>query len=472
MAHKILLFLGAGMNVGTSSLALFRSQGYKIAAVARTIKPNVKAYADMVLTADFSDPRVMEPIFEKVKQELGVPNVVVYNPYSWSLGPVPSNPVSAPLQDFQRDLAINTVSAYAAAQAAVRGFGELPEEVKKTFIYTGNSGPTHITPEFLMLGLGKSSSWYLIQTLVATPSFASKGYRFYYVDERTPDGKAMHHISGPGHAEFFLELAENEGQKEPMATFVLVLGATSGIGWALAEKIVADGKHAIVVGRRQEKLDEFQKKHGSDKVSTVAFDITKLEEIPSFVKDVTSKHPDLDSVFLNSGIQRGFDFSKPETVDLDVLEMEFRTNYLSYMHLTTAFIPFLQKQDKETSLIYTTSGLALLPLPRCPNYCASKAALHHMILVLRHQLANGPGNIKVIEIFPPAVQTELHDAKHQPDIKDGGNIGMPLSEFTDEAWKGLVEGKDQIPVGFVGKAFDAFENKRQEMYKQVFLSQL
>lgn len=252
---------------------------------------------------------------------------------------------------------------------------------------------------------------------------------------------------------------------------VLVLGATSGIGWALAEKIVEDGKHAIIVGRRQEKLDEFQKKHGSDKVSSIVFDITKLDEIPKFVKDVTSKHPDLDSIFLNSGIQRGFDFSKPETVDLDMLEMEFRTNYLSYMHLTTAFIPFLQKQDKETSLIYTTSGLALMPLPRCPNYCASKAALHHMILVLRHQLASGPGNIKVIEIFPPAVQTELHDAKHQPDIKDGGNIGMPLTEFTDEAWKGLVEGKDQIPVGFVGKAFDAFENKRQEMYKQIFLSQ-
>ncbi|RAR08965.1 NAD(P)-binding protein [Stemphylium lycopersici] len=252
---------------------------------------------------------------------------------------------------------------------------------------------------------------------------------------------------------------------------VLVLGATSGIGWALAEKIVQDGKHAIIVGRRQEKLDEFQKAHGSEKVTSYVFDITKLNEIPQFVKDVTTKHPDLDCVFLNSGIQRGFDFSKPETIDLDVLELEFRTNYLSYMHLTTAFIPFLQAQEKkQTSLIYTTSGLALMPMPRCPNYCASKAALHHMILVLRHQLANGPGNIKVIEIFPPSVQTELHDAKHQPDITDGGNIGMPLSEFTDEAWKGLVEGKDQIPVGFTSKAFDEFENKRQQMYKQIFLS--
>ena len=71
-----------------------------------------------------------------------------------------------------------------------------------------------------MLGIGKSSTWYLIQTMVATPSFASKGYRFYYVDERTPEGKAMHYVSGPGHAKFFLELAEKEEQGEPLATFV------------------------------------------------------------------------------------------------------------------------------------------------------------------------------------------------------------------------------------------------------------
>ncbi|KAL1592435.1 hypothetical protein SLS59_009788 [Nothophoma quercina] len=250
---------------------------------------------------------------------------------------------------------------------------------------------------------------------------------------------------------------------------ILVLGATSGIGWALAEKIVQDGKHVIIVGRRQEKLDEFASKHGKDKVSTKAFDITKLDEIPKFVQDITKEHPDLDSVILNSGIQRGFDFSKPDTVDLDVLELEFRTNYLSYMHLTTAFIPFLQKKDNETSLIYTTSGLALLPLPRCPNYCASKAALHHMILVLREQLRAGPGNIKVIEIFPPAVQTELHDAKHQPDIKDGGNIGMPLNEFTNETWKKLTNGDEQIPVGFVSNAFEKFEKTRQGMFHDIMM---
>ncbi|CAN9174159.1 unnamed protein product [Alternaria alternata] len=243
MAQKTLLFLGAGPNVGAATLSLFKTKGYKIAAVARTIKPDIEANADICLTADFSDPSVMGQIFEKVEQKLGVPNVVVYNPYSWSMGPDPENPVSAPLQDFQKDLAINSVSAYAAAQAAVAGFNKLPKDVKKTFIYTGNNGNTlvgrghvfekiatcllsQVTPMFLMLGIGKTSAWYMIQTLAASSSLASKGCRFYYVDERTPVGKAMFHVSGPAHAEYFLELAEKEGRSETLATFVRGKGYT------------------------------------------------------------------------------------------------------------------------------------------------------------------------------------------------------------------------------------------------------
>jgi short-subunit dehydrogenase involved in D-alanine esterification of teichoic acids len=130
----------------------------------------------------------------------------------------------------------------------------------------------------------------------------------------------------------------------------------------------------------------------------MVFDITKLAEIPSFAANVTKQHPDLDCVLINSGIQRGFNFAKPESIDLDVIELEMQTNYISYIHLLKAFLPFLQKQEKETSVAFTTSGLALIPIPRCPNYCASKAALHHLILSLRYQLKNGPGNVKVFII--------------------------------------------------------------------------
>ena len=62
--------------------------------------------------------------------------------YSWSQGPDPSNPLSAPVEDFQKDLATNTASAYAAAQAAIKGFEKLPDNVLKTLIFTGNLGDT------------------------------------------------------------------------------------------------------------------------------------------------------------------------------------------------------------------------------------------------------------------------------------------------------------------------------------------
>ena len=64
---------------------------------------------------------------------------------------------------------------------------------------------------------------------------------------------------------------------------VLVLGATSGIGKAIASRLVKEGSFVVVVGRRKENLVEFVHEHGKDKSSAVPFDITELEKIPNFV---------------------------------------------------------------------------------------------------------------------------------------------------------------------------------------------
>lgn len=69
---------------------------------------------------------------------------------------------------------------------------------------------------------------------------------------------------------------------------VLVLGATSGIGLALAEKFIENGSHVIAVGRRKENLDSFVSKHGKEKASSIQFDITDLSSIPSFAEGSVS----------------------------------------------------------------------------------------------------------------------------------------------------------------------------------------
>ncbi|KIX93797.1 uncharacterized protein Z520_10422 [Fonsecaea multimorphosa CBS 102226] len=246
---------------------------------------------------------------------------------------------------------------------------------------------------------------------------------------------------------------------------VVVIGATSGIGEALAKRLLDDGSFVIAVGRRKENLAALVEQYGHDKAQAVPFDITKLESIPHFATNIMNTHPDVDCIMLNSGIQRKSDFSDPDSIDVDVLNLEFTTNYLAQLALTKAFLPFLQKKDKESALIYVSSVLALVPIVRCANYCASKAALHQFILCLRQQLKGS--NVKVAEVFPPAVQTELHDEKHQPDIKNGRSIGMPLDEFTDKAYTGLASGQEQVPVGQGEQVFNAFELKRQEVFAQM-----
>ena len=206
------------------------------------------------------------------------------------------------------------------------------------------------------------------------------------------------------------------------------------------------------------------KQYGSSKSDAVAVDISKTEQIPDFAHKIIEQHGDLDCVLVNSGIQRGADFGHPDDIDMSVIQQELTVNYVAPLALTKAFLPHLQSKPGKAAIMFTTSGLALVPILRCPNYCATKAGLHQFILCLREQLKES--RVKVVEIYPPAVQTELHDAKHQPNIKDGHKIGMPLDDFVKEAFAGLSNGDDQVPVGLAKKSFDAFEVKRQEMFAQ------
>lgn len=64
---------------------------------------------------------------------------------------------------------------------------------------------------------------------------------------------------------------------------VLLIGATSGIGAALGDKIIEGGAHVIAVGRRQDRLDAFVAKHGAEKTSSIRFDVTDHAGTDAFI---------------------------------------------------------------------------------------------------------------------------------------------------------------------------------------------
>ncbi|KAM0473704.1 hypothetical protein ACHAPX_008109 [Trichoderma viride] len=76
-------------------------------------------------------------------------------------------------------------------------------------------------------------------------------------------------------------------------------------------------------------------------------------------------------------------------------------------------------------------------------------------------------NVKIIEIFPPSVQTELHDARHQPDLKNGAQIGMPLEEFAQAAHDAIVRGEEDIVIGAAEEWYYSFEPLRRERFNEL-----
>lgn len=94
---------------------------------------------------------------------------------------------------------------------------------------------------------------------------------------------------------------------------VVIIGATSGIGRALAIKLHSAGKTIIVTGRREENLNSLSKELGHERVYTVPWDITDLEGMPAMVEAIVGKYGDrINAVVVVSGVQRTTDFTKPE----------------------------------------------------------------------------------------------------------------------------------------------------------------
>ncbi|TAQ91473.1 hypothetical protein B7494_g164 [Chlorociboria aeruginascens] len=217
MSAPIILILGAGPNVGASVFQKFATHGYKTALVSRTQR-SLSPSPDVAITADISSPAAIKPIFDEVREKLGVPDVVVYNAYGNAMS---QSPWLVPLADFEKNLALNTTSVYAAIHECISSWEEAKTPgngVGKTFIYTGNRLNIEPMPLFMSMGVGKTATAQLIRTL--TIGFAGK-YRFYYADERKANGAPISlEISGKAAAEFYYELVQRKEQGNWNAKFV------------------------------------------------------------------------------------------------------------------------------------------------------------------------------------------------------------------------------------------------------------
>ncbi|TFK57383.1 NAD(P)-binding protein [Heliocybe sulcata] len=241
---------------------------------------------------------------------------------------------------------------------------------------------------------------------------------------------------------------------------ILVIGATAGIGRALALSLLAlPSKPTVIVsGRRRSRLDELAK----EGLEVVHCDVdADRDTLDKFVSIVLDKYPQLDSVVFSAGIQHEFDFTHPETVDLDAFTSEINTNYIAIVTMIKYFLPHLLRKGSKGQpcfIIPVSSQLGILPAPWVPCYAATKAALHSYTISLEAQMRGT--NVNVIEIAPPLVESELHD--HQGKSPSLSKMWMPLDKFTEHIMKGLLRGDSFITAGSGEKFFSRFEEGKAE----------
>jgi uncharacterized oxidoreductase len=234
---------------------------------------------------------------------------------------------------------------------------------------------------------------------------------------------------------------------------VLITGGASGIGLALAEHLLKARNEVILCGRREEKLLEAQRKH--PELKTRVCDVSKETQRTALFKWATKEFPRLNVLVNNAGIQRRFAIA--EDRKWKPVHDEIAINLEAPVHLSALFIPHLLKQE-HPAILNVTSGLAFTPMAIAPIYCATKAALHSFTLSLRHQLAPTP--IQVIEIIPPAVNTDLGGAGLH-------TFGVPIEEFINAVMMGLRQGDPEIAYGFSQRSSSASRAELDEIFQRM-----
>lgn len=235
---------------------------------------------------------------------------------------------------------------------------------------------------------------------------------------------------------------------------VLVTGGATGIGYSMAEYFLRNGNNVIIIGRRRDRLMEAQKKHPELNIMTC--DIASDEDRIKLIDWISANFTNLNILVNNAGIQREIDFTKGIR-DFLSGDDEIAINLSAPIILTGLFVPVLTGKEN-AAVVNISSGLGFIPSARTPVYSATKAGMHAFSMALRYQLAKT--GIKVFEIIPPAVDTELNP---EGRAKRGYfKVDLKPDAFVEGVMKSFKE--DVYEIGY-GMTEDLIKANREDLDK-------
>lgn len=235
---------------------------------------------------------------------------------------------------------------------------------------------------------------------------------------------------------------------------ILITGGSSGIGFEMAKEFLKLNNKVIITGRNEARLQKVREE--LEGVVAIQSDISSHDDILKLYQKITKDFPDLNILINNAGVMETINLQK-HTLSATDLTKELDINVKGTIWMNDAFLPLL-KGKKNAATVNVTSGLAFVPLPISPVYCATKAALHSYTQSLRAQLRNT--SINVFELAPPATKTELLADFDEEDMK--GITAMTVQAMVADFMKNFAKNKYEICPGqasqmrFMSRFFPGF----------------
>jgi short-subunit dehydrogenase len=187
--------------------------------------------------------------------------------------------------------------------------------------------------------------------------------------------------------------------------WVLVTGASSGLGRAMAEVLACEhGANIIPVARRKERLDELKREleaKANVQVDPIAADLSKVDDIDRAFAHATGGRP-LYAAVLNAGVTHFGGYHELSWTDFEAM---LHTNVSSVVRMTTALVPYLDKNAPGGGIMLVSSMAGITPLPYQAAYSGTKAFVISFGCAMSHELHDKDMSITIYA--PGGVATEM-----------------------------------------------------------------
>jgi NADP-dependent 3-hydroxy acid dehydrogenase YdfG len=222
-----------------------------------------------------------------------------------------------------------------------------------------------------------------------------------------------------------------------MAKTVLVTGATSGFGKAIAERFAKEGHTVCITGRRAERLAELQQQLEQQygvKVISLPFDVRDNAQVERAIAELKNQTDRIDILVNNAGLAAGL--STIDEGNLDDWETMIDTNVKGLLYVTRQIAPLMREQAGG-HIINIGSTAGKLVYKNGNVYCATKYAVDALTQAMRIDLL--PYGIKVTAVNPGMAETEFSLVRFKGDEERAANMyagvnALQAADIADIVW--------------------------------------